>query len=129
MLTLPTSVRIYLSTEPTDMRKGVDGLSRLVEAELGGDVYSGALFVFVSRRRDRLKILTWDAGGFVVYYKRLEAGRFKMPRVEAGAKAARLDPAQLAMLLRGIDLSRVRKPVLWEPAPAMQKTIDTGSRL
>lgn len=129
MLTLPTSVRILIATEPADMRKGVDGLSRLVEAELGDDIYSGSLFVFVSKRRDKLKILTWDAGGFVVYYKRLEAGRFKMPRIEAGARAGMLDGAQLTMLLRGIDLSRVRKPVLWEPAPAMQKTIDTRSRL
>lgn len=118
MLTLPTSVRILLATEPTDMRQGIDGLCRLVEAELDGDIYGGALFVFVSKQRDKIKILTWDTGGFVVYYKRLEAGRFQLPRIEAGARAARIDAAQLAMLLRGIDLSRVRKPVLWEPAPA-----------
>lgn len=118
MLTLPTSVRILIATEPADMRKGVDGLSRLVEAGLGHDIYSGSLFVFVSKRRDKLKILTWDAGGFVVYYKRLEAGRFKMPRIAAGVRAGVLDAAQLTMLLRGIDLSRVRKPVLWEPVPA-----------
>ena len=116
MLTLPGSVRILIATEPADMRKGIDGLCRIVEAQLGDDVYGGALFVFVSRRRDRLKILTWDSGGFVVYYKRLEAGRFKMPRMVEGAKSAKIDAAQLAMLLRGIDLSRVRKPVLWEPA-------------
>lgn len=114
MLTLPTSVRVFVSAEPTDMRKGVDGLSTLVQ-RFGEDIYSGHLFVFVSRRRDRLKILTWDAGGFVVYYKRLEAGRFKMPRVASGETRAVIDAAQLAMLLRGIDLSRVRKPVLWEP--------------
>lgn len=117
MLTLPTSVRILLATEPTDMRKGVDGLSRIAEASMGGDIYSGTLFVFVSKRRDKLKILMWDAGGFVVYYKRLEAGRFKMPQLRAGAKTATIDGAQLTMLLRGIDLSRVRKPVLWEPSP------------
>lgn len=116
MLSMPTSVRILIATEPADMRKGVDGLCRLVEAELGGDIYSGALFVFVSKGRDKLKVLTWDAGGFVVYYKRLEAGRFKLPRIEAGARAGAIDAAQLTMLLRGIDLSRVRKPVLWEPA-------------
>ena len=116
MLTLPTSVRILLASEPTDMRKGVDGLSRIAEAAMGGDIYSGTLFVFLSKRRDKLKILTWDAGGFVVYYKRLEAGRFKMPRIRAGSKTASLDAAQLTMLLRGIDLSRVRRPVLWEPA-------------
>jgi transposase len=114
MLMLPTSVRIFVSAEPTDMRKGVNGLSALVE-KYGEDVYSGHLFVFVSRRHDRLKILTWDAGGFVVYYKRLEAGRFRMPRIASGDTKTVIDSAQLAMLLRGIDLSRVRKPVFWEP--------------
>ena len=116
MLSLPTSVKIFVAAEPVDMRNGVDGLCRLAEHKLGGDVYSGALFVFVSKRRDRLKILTWDSGGFVVYYKRLEAGRFKMPRVRSGARTAALDAAQLAMLLRGIDLKHVRKPIFWEPA-------------
>jgi len=116
MLSLPTSVKIYVATEPVDMRKGIDGLCRIVESTLGEDTYSGALFVFVSRRRDRLKILTWDAGGFVVYYKRLEAGRFKNPRFHSGDKTVSIDGTQLSMLLRGIDLSRVRKPVLWEPS-------------
>ena len=125
MFGVPSGVKIYLSAEPTDMRKGVDGLSRIVEASIQADVYSGALFVFISRRRDRLKILTWDAGGFVVYYKRLEAGRFKMPRMRSGSATVELDAAQLAMLLRGIDLSRVRKPVLWEPKTFRSKGIDT----
>lgn len=116
MLTLPNSVRVLLATEPADMRKGVDGLSRIVEASLGGDIYSGTLFVFLSKRRDRVKVLTWDAGGFVVYYKRLEAGRFKLPHITSATSSITLDVAQLTMLLRGIDLRGVRKPVLWEPA-------------
>lgn len=119
MLSLPSSVRILIASEPTDMRKGVDGLCRIAEAEMGGDVYAGTVFVFVSKRRDRLKILTWDTGGFVIFYKRLEAGQFKMPRVRDGEKVGRIDATQLTMLLRGIDLSRVRKPVLWEPAPGI----------
>ncbi|MEZ4461422.1 MAG: IS66 family insertion sequence element accessory protein TnpB [bacterium] len=108
-------VKIYVASQATDMRRGIDGLVALVASNFGEDVYSGALFVFLSRRMDRLKILTWDAGGFVVYYKRLEQGRFKQPRVSSGAAETTIDAAQLAMLLRGIDLSRVRKPVLWEP--------------
>ena len=76
MLTLPSSVRVYLASEPTDMRKGFDGLRALVIG-LGQDVYSGHLFVFVSRRGDRIKILSWDRGGFVLWYKRLEKGRFR----------------------------------------------------
>lgn len=115
MLTLPGSVRIYLSTAPTDMRKGHDGLRALVERELGADVYSGHLFVFVSRKGDRLKILTWDHGGFVLWYKRLERGRFKLPHLPRGQESVRLDSAQLAMLLDGIDYSRVRRPHRWQP--------------
>ncbi len=100
------------------VRKGIDGLCRLAETQLGGDVYAGALFVFVSRGRDRIKILSWDAGGFVVYYKRLESGRFRLPCAPAGASRIGLDAAELTMLLAGIDLNRVRRPALWEPKVA-----------
>ena len=115
MLTLPSSVRIYLASEPTDMRKGFDGLCRLVEESLGHDIYEGHLFVFVSRRQDRVKVLMWERGGFVLYYKRLERGRFRLPAVGKGATCIRLAGPQLAMLLDGIDVSRVRKPTHWQP--------------
>jgi transposase len=114
MLTLPKGVRIYLATEPADMRKGIDGLGALVR-QFGEDVFSGHLFVFVSRRADRLKILTWDTGGFVVFYKRLEKGRFKLPKVAADQRTISLDSAQLTLLLEGIDFSRLKRPKLWEP--------------
>ncbi len=94
------------------------GTCQLAKAQLGGDVYAGALFVFVSRRRDRIKILSWDAGGFVVYYKRLESGRFRLPRARAGAGPITLDAAELTMLLAGIDVARVHRPMLWEPKAA-----------
>lgn len=114
MLSLPTSVRIYLCGEPTDMRKGFDSLSAIVRRQ-GFDLFSGHLFVFVSRRRDRVKILTWDRGGFVLYYKRLERGRFKPPAVAAGQSSVSIDAAQLAMLLDGLDIARIRRPVVWQP--------------
>ena len=97
------------------MRKGVDGLGSLVKQKLHKDTYSGHLFVFVSRKRNRAKILYWDAGGFVVVYKRLEKGRFKLPRYWEGQPSIQLDPAQLTMLLDGIDYSRVRRPNHWSP--------------
>lgn len=121
MLTLPRGVRIYLASEATDMRKGIDGLAALVR-QFGEDVYSGHLFVFVSRRADRLKILTWDSGGFVVFYKRLEKGTFKPPSITRGQTTVRLDAAQLTLLLEGIDLRHVRRPRLWEP-PAQKSAI------
>lgn len=103
-----------MATEPTDMRKGFDGLRAIVE-EHGRDVYSGHLFAFISRRRDRIKILTWASGGFLLLYKRLERGRFRMPEVEAGQRSVELDATQLGMLLDGIDYSRVRRPRHWQP--------------
>src|SRR5690349_14704219 len=97
------------------MRKSIDGLMAIVEAELREDAYSGHLFVFVSSRGDRVKILSWDKGGFVLYYKRLEKGRFRLPHLDPSAMAVELDATQLSMLLDGIEYSRVRRPVRWEP--------------
>ena len=118
MLTLPASVAVWLAVDPVDMRKGFDGLSALVRNGFRADVFSGDLFVFLSRRRTRAKVLFWDGGGFVLYYKRLERGRFKHPVISADGERVRLDAGQLAMLLDGIDLSRVRRPARWAPPSA-----------
>ncbi|RKI24083.1 transposase [Corallococcus sp. AB004] len=112
---LPASVRVVLATEPVDMRKSIDGLMALVRTAWGEDVYSGHLFAFVSRRGDRIKVLTWSRGGFVLLYKRLETGRFRLPRVDAEAKAVTLDATQLAMLLDGIDVAQVKRQPAWTP--------------
>lgn len=114
MLSLPASVRIYFFTAPADMRKGFDGLVALVCAA-GLNAYSGHLFAFVSRRADRAKILTWERGGFVLWYKRLERGRFRRPTIGADAQQVRLEADQLMMLLEGIDLRSVRRPKRWTP--------------
>ena len=128
MLTLPTSVRILLATEPTDMRRGIDGLCRLVEAELDGDIYGGALFVFVSKQRDKIKILTWDAGGFVVYYKRLEARRFQLPRIEAGARREGRRSAAGDAVARDRPEPRTQAGVVGARVRRL-KTIDTIARI
>jgi len=113
MIGLPGSVRILLFSEPTDMRKGFDGLGAMVTAA-GESLYSGHLFVFLSRRRDRAKILTFQKGGFVLWYKRLERGRFKPVRGPRSGQVE-LDATELALLLDGIDVSRVKKPRHWQP--------------
>ena len=118
MIGLPQSVKIWLFTEATDMRKGFDGLSALVTAS-GNDVYSGHLYVFLSRRRDRAKILTFEKGGFVLWYKRLERGRFR-PFANTASGQITLDATELTMLLDGIDLSRVKRPKHWEPKKRRQ---------
>jgi transposase len=119
MLTLPSSVRIYLAAGPVDLRKSIDGLGAIV-TERGHDLYSGHLFVFTSRRGDRIKILVWDRGGFVLYYKRLERGRFRLPAIRVGQAEVELDATQLAMLLDGIDVKCVVPPRRWTP-PARGK--------
>lgn len=114
MLSITSAVRIFLWTAPVDMRKGFDGLQALVRAA-GMDVFSGHLFVFVSRRADRAKILTWERGGFVLWYKRLSKGTFGVRRKGGDDAVALLDPGQLAMLLDGVDYKRVRRSTRWEP--------------
>lgn len=115
MLTLPSSVRIYLAAEPVDLRRGHDGLVALVRNVWRLDPFEGHLFVFLGRRLDRVKILVWDRNGFVVYYKRLSQGRFRMPTISAGATRVSMDATTLAMLLSGIDVKVVRRPSVWTP--------------
>jgi len=115
MISLPPSVRIFLATKRTDMRKGHDGLAALVQQQMGQDVFTGHLFVFVSRGGNRIKILTWDRGGFVLWYKRLERGRFRLPSVTEDEPVLQLESSELSMLVDGIDFSRVRKPLRWNP--------------
>ncbi len=102
------------------MRKSIDGLMAIVQEELEQDAYSGFLFVFVSRRADRVKILTWDKGGFVLVYKRLEKGQFKLPHMDPSSMAVEIDATQLAMLLDGIDFGRVGRPKRWKPPPPLK---------
>ena len=104
-----------MSDRPVDMRKGFDGLIAIIRSHWQGDVFSGHLFVFVGAQRDRVKILFWDTGGFVLYYKRLERGRFKMPKLRAGQRAIELDATTLSMLLDGIDYERVKRKNHWQP--------------
>jgi len=132
MLTLPPSVRIFLFTAPTDMRKGHDGLSALVVNELEEDLFSGHLFVFVSRRGDRVKILAWDRGGLALWYKRLERGRFRLPEIREDGKSVEMDFGELSMLLEGIDMRRVKRPKRWKPhqrAAYRQKNADRSDHV
>ena len=120
MLTLPPSVRVYLAVEPVDLRRGHDGLCALVRSRYQLDPYTGHLFAFVGRRGDRIKILYWDRGGFVLVYKRLERGRFRLPHVTADAASVMLDAASLTMLLGGVDLRTVHRAATWEPRSSVR---------
>ncbi len=102
MLSIPSTVSIFLYTRPTDMRKGFDGLSGIVRGEFAADPIDGSLFLFINRRRDRIKIPHFDGGGYWLYYKLLEAGTFEV--IASEDKCARIDSTQLAMLLGGVSL-------------------------
>jgi transposase len=104
MIGLPSGTRVWLATGATDMRKGFDGLSAVVQTVLRHDPFSGHVFAFRGRRGDLVKLLWWDGDGLCLYAKRLERGRFVWPRTAAGV--AVLTPAQLSMLLEGIDWRR-----------------------
>ncbi len=114
MLNLSLPGRVFLCTLPTDMRKSFDSLTGLVEQELGQDPLAGDLFVFRSKRGDRLKLLYWDSDGLAIWYKRLEEGTFVFPkpdeqRASVGTHGLQIRPAELAMLLDGIDLNGIKR--------------------
>lgn len=114
MLSIPSTVPVFLYTAPTDLRKGFDGLSGIVRRELAADPLDGSLFLFINRRRDRLKILHWDGTGFWLYYKLLEAGTFEV--IPSNDPSARLDATQLAMLLGGVSLVTVKRRKRYQQA-------------
>lgn len=119
-----------MTKAPIDLRRGHDGLSALVRAQWGEALFDGHLFVFLGRRFDRCKILFWERGGLVLYYKRLERGRFRPPEVTVDGLAIELDRTALTMLLDGIDVARVTRPLPWQPIRAeVMKTIDSGIAL
>ena len=124
MLGLPPSVKIYFATDLVDMRNGIDGLRAIVDATLKLNPDEGHLFVFVGKSRDKLKILFWDRNGYVVYFKRLEQGRFQLPELDRSRTRVLLEPAQLAMLLDGIDLN-AKRLVRWKP-PVQSLGIDNN---
>jgi transposase len=101
--------RIWLATEPADMRCGFDRLAELARTVTDQDPMDGHLFLFRGRHGDRLKILYFDRDGFALWYKRLEEGVFKLPRIEPGQQSVELRASELAMMLDGIDLRSVRR--------------------
>jgi len=101
MLSLPASVRVLLHREPVDFRKAHDGLAAIVRQALRADPLDGSLYVFLNRRRDRIKLIQWDGNGLWLHYKRLEKGTFK-----ALMDGPQITRAQLSMLLEGIELKQ-----------------------
>ena len=105
MITVPAGLRVLVATKPVDFRRGAEGLVALVRETLGEDPFSGTIYVFRSKRADRVKMVAWDGTGLVLLWKRLESGAFKWPPITDGVM--RLTSAQLAALVDGMDWSRL----------------------
>lgn len=110
MLTLPASVRIYVAAEAVDLRRGFDGLAAATRGVIGESPLSGHLFVFLNRRRNRVKLLVWDRTGYLLLYKRLEQGTFALPTQPAlGCRHVQIDAGELGLMLEGLDLRGARR--------------------
>ena len=105
MLAISGNARIFFFQQPVDMRKGIEGLSLLVESNCKGELTSGAYFVFINRLKDRMKVLYWDHDGFAIWWKRLEKGTFRL----LGIDKALIDRREFFMLLEGITPKKVQK--------------------
>jgi len=127
MLTLPPTVRVYLATQPVDMRKSFDGLAGATRELIQQDPLCGHLFVFLNRRRNQVKILMWDRNGFFLLYKRLEQGTFRFPReVSEDGRPVELEAAELALMLEGIDLRGARRRPRWSPPSKEPEVVATA---
>lgn len=106
-------LRVYVATRPIDFRKGMDGLALAVQELFGLDPFSGAAFVFRSKRADRIKVLIWDRTGLVLVHKRLDGAKFVWPQVQDGV--LKLSPAQVSALFEGVDWRLVRPEAARRP--------------
>lgn len=113
---IPTSVRIFVCTQPQDMRRSFDGLARAARETLGVDPQSGALICFVNKRNNRLKILWWDHNGYCLLYKRLHRALFELPSGGTSRSTLKIDREQLATLIAGVERQTARTAVQREIA-------------
>lgn len=104
MLAVPANARIFLFQNPIDMRKGIEGLSFLIEQNHSGELMSGAYFVFINRSKDRMKVLYWDCDGFAIWWKRLEKGSFRLLGIDRNL----IDRKEFFMLLEGIIPKKIQ---------------------
>ncbi len=111
MLSVSSHVRVFLARDPVDMRKSFHGLTALTESVLKQDPLSGHLFMFVNRRRDRIKLLYWGGSGFCIWYQQLQRGTYQLPDTATADAHTGIEitVSQLSLILDGIDLSSVRR--------------------
>jgi transposase len=121
------AARIYLYAQNVDMRKGFDGLHAIIQSEFRRDALGGDLFLFLNRRRDRLKLMTWERDGWIIFYKRLERGTFERPRRAADGVNVELDATDLTLILAGVELQSVKRRPRYQPIGASREPVHTGT--
>ena len=125
MFAFSSAQHYYLYREPTDMRKSFNGLSGVVRSELGRDPLLGDVFIFINRRRDKIKLLVWDRSGFIIFYKSLEGGTFELPPFNPGDKSYALKWEELVLILEGVELKSVRRRKRYaRPGQGVASTLD-----
>ena len=123
MLTLPASVRIYVAAEAVDLRRGFDGLAAAARSVIRQDPLSGHVFAFLNRRRNRIKLLVWDRTGYLLLYKRLERGTFRLATSPvSGARHVEVDAGELGLMLEGLDLREAVRQKRWRRLPHETRT-------
>lgn len=115
MFALSSTNSFHLYNQPTDMRKGFDGLSGIVQNTLRDNPCSGDVFIFINRQRNKVKLLHWQGNGFTLYYKRLEQGTFELPEYGPDARSIVLGYAQTVMLIDGLSIKNIQKRKRYQP--------------
>lgn len=115
MFALSTENCFHLYSQATDMRKSFNGLSGLVQNTLGRNPTGGDVFIFINKRRDKIKLLHWQGASFVLYYKRLEEGTFELPRYDSSVGSISLDYPQLVMIIDGLSIKNIQKRKRYQP--------------
>jgi transposase len=120
VLNFPSRVRIFVASEPQDLRKGFDGLAAATRQVIREDPLSGHLFVYLNRRRNKVKLLIWEPGGYWLLYRRLERGRFRLPQDPLpGWRHVVMESTELSLMLEGIDLRGAKRRTRWQPKKAL----------
>ena len=109
MFALTAENIFHMYSHPTDMRKSFDALSGLVRNNLGYNPINGEVFIFINKRRDKIKLLHWQGSGYLLYYKRLETGTFELPRYDASVGSISLSYAQMIMIMDGLSIKNLQQ--------------------
>ena len=129
MLTIPSTVKLLAAVNPVDFRRGIDGLVAIVESEFSSEAMSGHIFIFLNKRANQVRLLFWERDGFCLLTKRLEVGTFRRFNIPADAPPhVELEPAELVLLLEGIDVTSMRRRKRYVRSQNQDKIVQNNSK-